>query len=117
MRYPNRILSVNVFGASTGSEGYSIEQEGRRIWPRENATSIATPGSSNRLNNHDNVCVCARRKASRRTRPPARRFALGRDTQRTNGNKLEVEEAPTSRDIGGEGRARFPIIPNYECSD
>ena len=25
--------------------------------------------------------------------------------------KLEGGEAPTSRDIGGEGRARFPIIP------
>ena len=38
------------------------------------------------------------------------------ETQRTNGTKLEGGEAPTSRDIGGEGCARFPIIPNYECS-
>ena len=56
-----------------------------------------------------------------RTHPPTRRFALGREkgqqeTQRANGTKLEGGEAPTSRGIGGEGRARFPIIPNYECS-
>ena len=50
----------------------------------------------------------------------ARRFALGerdrQETQRTNGTKLEGGEAPTSRDIGGEGRARFPTIPNYLTS-
>ena len=28
LRYPGRVLSCNVFGASTGSEGYSIVQEG-----------------------------------------------------------------------------------------
>jgi hypothetical protein len=29
-RYIDRLLSVNVYGASTGSEGYSIEQEGEK---------------------------------------------------------------------------------------
>ena len=29
MSYPGCMLSVNVYGASTGSVGYSIEQEGK----------------------------------------------------------------------------------------
>lgn len=48
-QYPNRVLSCNVFGASTGSQGYSIVQEGNTSTLTERGydiPAIVAPSSS-----------------------------------------------------------------------
>ena len=62
-QYPDRIFSVNVFGASTGSEGYSIVEEGEK-------STLTTRG-------YDTPAIVARDSSDRGWRQlngPERRF-------------------------------------------